>query len=230
MKVTYYGHSCFSVEVMGQKLLFDPFIRNNALASHIKVEDIKPDVILISHGHWDHIADAVEIAQSSKALVIANFEIITWLQKQGIENIHPMNIGGAWKFDWGKVKYTQAFHSSSLPDGSYGGIAGGFAVESEEGTFFYSGDTGLALDFQLTGQEFDFNFIALPIGDNFTMGVEDAIICSDYLECDKVLGLHYDTFPPITIKHNEAIGQFEEAEKELILMKIGEEREMDVSE
>ena len=226
MKVTYYGHSCFVVEVSGTKILFDPFIRPNPLAVHINVDAIKPDVILITHGHWDHIADAVEIAKKSGALVVSNFEIVTWLQNQGLNQLHPMNSGGSWKFDWGKIKYTYAFHSSGLPDGSYGGNPGGFVLQSDEGTFFYPGDTALSMDFQLIGQEFELDFAVLPIGDNFTMGVSDAIRCAEFLRCGKIMGVHYDTFPPITLKHNEAIGQFAEADMELVLMNIGETREM----
>ena len=221
MKVTYYGHSCFSVQTKDVNILFDPFIRPNALASHINVEEIKPDVILLSHGHWDHMADLVEIANNSGAKVVSNFEIITWFQNQGLTNLHPMNIGGAWKFEWGKVKYVNAIHSSAMPDGSYGGNPGGFVVTTDEGNFYYSGDTALTLDFQLIGEQFDLNFCLLPIGDNLTMGVEDAIICADFVQCDTVIGVHYDTFPPITINHEKAKAEFAEMEKELILMKIG---------
>ncbi len=222
MKITYYGHSCFSLEIKGVNILFDPFIRANPLAGNINVEAIKPDLILISHGHWDHIADAIEIAQRSGAQVIANFEVITWLKNQGIENIHPMNTGGSWKFEWGKIKYTYALHSSSMPDGAYGGIPGGFIVATDEGNFFYSGDTALSLDFQLIGNEIALDLCALPIGDNFTMGINDAITCADFIVCDKVIGLHYDTFPPIKVNHEQAKAAFAEADKELILMSIGD--------
>lgn len=121
MKITYYGHSCFSVEVSGKTILFDPFITPNSLAADIDINTIAADYILISHGHEDHIADAVSIAKRTGAVVVSNWEIVQWLGKQGVTNTHPMNIGGHWFFDFGKVKCVNAVHSSSLPDGSYGG-------------------------------------------------------------------------------------------------------------
>lgn len=226
MKFTYYGHSCFAVELAGTTLLFDPFITPNPKAKNIDIQSLKPDVILISHGHSDHIADAVDIAKQSGALVLANFEIVNWLQSQGIKNTHPFNIGGNKRYDWGNVKMVHAIHSSSLPDGSYGGLAGGFIVESEEGNFYYAGDTALSLDFQMIGDWYDLSFAVLPIGDNFTMGSEDAIVCSDMIDCDRIVGVHYNTFPPIEIDTDEVTRQFAEAEKELILLNIGEEREL----
>src|ERR1700689_4962791 len=135
MKVTYFGHSCFSVEIGGKSLLFAPFIRPNQLASHIDGAGLKPDYILISHGHWDHVADVVEIAKNSDAELVCNFEVGTWFASQGLKNISQMNAGGKKTYDWGTVKITSAVHSSSLPDNGYGGLAGGFIIESEEGNF-----------------------------------------------------------------------------------------------
>ncbi|MGZ5244621.1 MAG: metal-dependent hydrolase [Bacteroidia bacterium] len=227
MKVTYYGHSCFQVVTGGKKLLFDPFIRHNPLAAHIDVASVMPDVILISHGHADHIADAVEIAKNSNALVIANPEICSWLQKQGLDNeMHELNLGGNKRFGFANIKMVVALHSSSMPDGSYGGHPAGFVVESKEGNFYYAGDTAITMDFKLIGEWYKLDFAALPIGDNYTMGTEDAVLCADFIKCNKIMGVHYNTFPPITIDKEEAYQQFTDAGKELILFEIGEERDI----
>jgi L-ascorbate metabolism protein UlaG (beta-lactamase superfamily) len=222
MKVTYYGHSCFAVEVNGKQLLFDPFISPNTLAAHIDKEKITPDFILISHGHEDHMADAVSIAKRTGAQVICAFEIYIWLQKQGVTNILPMNIGGKVKFEFGNVKCVYAAHSSSLPDGTYGGNPMGFVVESKEGNFYYAGDTGLTYDMRLIGDYRSINFAFLPIGDTFTMGVDNAIIATDFINCGDIIGMHYDTFEPIKINHEEAIQKFARAGRKLTLMKVGE--------
>ncbi len=226
MKFTYYGHSCFSIMVAGKNILFDPFITDNPMASSIDVNAIHPDIIMVSHGHSDHTGDLFAMALRSNALVVSNFEICSWLEAKGYSNSHPMNIGGAKTFDWGKVKMTTAIHSSSLPDGTYGGNPGGFVVETAEGTFYYSGDTALTYDFKLIGEEYDLDFAILPIGDNFTMGPDDAIRCSEFIKCDKIIGVHYDTFPYIVIDKKNTIKEFDQAGKELILLAIGESIEL----
>ncbi|MEP7168128.1 MAG: metal-dependent hydrolase [Bacteroidota bacterium] len=226
MLITYYGHSCFSVKTGGKTLLFDPFITGNPLAKEIDVSKIAADYILISHGHEDHIADAVSIAKRTKAKVISNFEIITWLQKQGIENLHPMNIGGHWIFDFGKVKCVSAIHSSSLPDGSYGGNPMGFLIEGKEGNFYYTGDTALTYDMKLIGDYKSINFALMPVGGNFTMGIDNAILAADFINCEKIIGLHYDTYPIIKIDHLEAVEKFLNAGKELHLPEIGKSIEL----
>jgi L-ascorbate metabolism protein UlaG (beta-lactamase superfamily) len=226
MKITYFGHSTFSVETAGKALLFDPFITPNEKARSIDVKALRADYILISHGHWDHLADAAAIAQRTGATVVSNYEIIEWLKKAGLPKAHAMNHGGAWRFDFGRVKYVPAIHSSSLPDGTYGGNPGGFVIETAEGNFYYSGDTALTLDMKLIGESTRLDFAALCIGDNFTMGVEDAIKAADFVGCNRILGVHYDTFPPIEINHEEAIRRFESAGKELYLLPIGESLEI----
>ena len=225
MQITYFGHSCFEIVVNNKKLLFDPFITGNPLASAIKLENIKSDYILISHGHFDHIGDTIAIAKSSGAKVIANWEIVQWLNKNGVENTHPMNTGGKWMFDFGKVKSVVAVHSSSLPDGSYGGTAMGFIIESHEANFYYSGDTALTYDMKLIGEFRTVDFALLCIGDNFTMSVDNAIIASDFIKCRKIIGMHFDTFGYIKINHEEAISKFENNGKELTLFEIGEKRD-----
>jgi len=222
MKVTYYGHSCFAVETAGKTLLFDPFVTPNELAASVDVNSIPADFILITHGHFDHIADAVAIAKRTGARVISNFEIFQWLGKQGVQNVHPMNHGGSFRFEFGSVKYVNAIHSSSFPDGSYAGNPGGFVISTDsEGTFYYSGDTALTMDMQLVGESFDLRFAVLPVGDNFTMGVADAIRAAKMIRCDDIIGVHYDTFPPIKLDHEAAKAAFQEAGKRLHLLKIG---------
>lgn len=223
MNITYYGHSCFGVEINGKHLLFDPFISPNELAKDIKIETVKADYILISHGHEDHIADAVSIAKRTGAKVICAWEIYVWLGKQGVDNVHPMNIGGKVRFEDGcNVKCVFAAHSSSLPDGSYGGNPMGFIVESNQGNFYYAGDTALTYDMKLIGEYRQIKFAMLPIGDNFTMGPENAIIASDFVNCNDIIGMHYDTFGFIKIDKDEAKTKFRRAGKNLTLMNIGE--------
>ncbi|SHK75111.1 L-ascorbate metabolism protein UlaG, beta-lactamase superfamily [Chitinophaga jiangningensis] len=221
MKFTYFGHSCFVVEIKGKKIMFDPFIRHNELAKKIDIEAIKADYIFVSHGHDDHTADLVEVAKRTGATVVSNFEIVSWAGKQGLELLHPMNTGGKWKFDFGMVKCTVAQHSSSLPDGSYGGNPMGFIFITDEGNFYYSGDTALTYDMELVPAAAKLNFAILPIGDNFTMGVEDAIAASEMIECAKIIGVHYDTFGYIKINHESAKAQFSDAGLELLLPEIG---------
>jgi L-ascorbate metabolism protein UlaG (beta-lactamase superfamily) len=225
MNIKYFGHSCFGVEVNGKKLLFDPFISPNELASKIDINAVEADYILISHGHEDHIADAVFLAKKTGAKVICNWEIHVWLGKQGVDNTHPMNIGGKVKLDFGNVKCVAAAHSSSMPDGSYGGNPMGFVVESNEGDFYYAGDTALTYDMKLIGDYRHIDFAFLPIGDNFTMGVDNAIIACDFINCNDIIGMHYDTFGYIKIDKDEAKHKFERTGKKLTLMNIGEQLE-----
>jgi L-ascorbate metabolism protein UlaG (beta-lactamase superfamily) len=226
MKVTFYGHACFAVEACGKTLLFDPFISPNELAKHIDVDTIAADYILVSHGHEDHVADVMRIARRTGAKVVSNYEVVTWFMKQGLENVHPMNTGGHWIFDFGKVKCVNAVHSSSLPDGSYGGNPMGFLVETAEGNFYYSGDTALTYDMKLIGDYKHMDFALLPIGNNFTMGIDNAIIASDFINCGEIVGLHYDTFGYIRIDHQEAVSKFQAAGKRLHLPAIGESIEL----
>src|SRR5262249_24398298 len=156
-------------------LLFDPFITPNELAKSIDVNNVPADYILLSHGHIDHVAEAVGIAKRTGALVIANFQVANWCAAQGVPKVHHVNQGGSFKFDFGTVKYVTAIHSSSLPDGSYGGNPGGFVVESSEGNLYFSGDTALTLDMKLIAESTKLKFAALCIGDNFTMGPDDAV-------------------------------------------------------
>ncbi len=222
MKVTYYGHACFGVQVGNKNLLFDPFITGNSLARGIDIKNIPADFILISHGHADHMADAADIAKRTGATIVSNYEITVWFGKQGIEKTHPLNHGGGYRFDFGRAKFVNALHSSSLPDGAYGGNPGGFVVETDEGNFYYSGDTALTMDMKLIGEGTKLKFAALCLGDNFTMGVEDAVKAADFVRCNEVLGLHFNTFPVIEIDGEEAVKKFKAARKHLHLLLPGE--------
>jgi len=222
MNITYYGHSCFGVEIKGKHLLFDPFISPNELAKNINPDSVKADYILISHGHEDHIADAVSIAKRTGAQIICNWEVFVWLDKQGVKNIHSMNTGGKVKLDFGNVKCVVAHHSSSLPDGSYGGNPMGFIVESDDRNFYYAGDTALTYDMKLIGDYRKTDFAFLPIGDNFTMGVDNAIIACDFINCSDIIGMHYDTFGYIKIDKDEAVAKFGRAGRKLTLISIGD--------
>lgn len=226
MKFTFYGHACFAVEVGGKHLLFDPFISPNEKASHIDVATVKADYILVSHGHEDHITDVESIAKRTGAKLISNFEIVAWFGKKGLENAHPMNHGGSWEFDFGTVKYVNAVHSSSFPDGSYAGNPGGFIITTKEKTFYYSGDTALTMDMKLIGTYEKLDFAVLPIGDNFTMGINDAVIASDLIACNNIVGIHYDTFGFIEIDHQEAKDAFADKNKSLTLLEIGDSIEL----
>jgi L-ascorbate metabolism protein UlaG (beta-lactamase superfamily) len=223
MNFTYYGHSCFSIVVKGKKLLFDPFITYNELANNIiDVDKVEADYILVSHGHADHTADLVRVASRTGAQVICSWEIYEWLGKQGIANVHPMNTGGRWNFGPFAVKCVVAHHSSGLPDASYGGNPMGFIVYTDEGNFYYSGDTALTLDMQLIPRWAKLNFAVLPIGDNFTMDAADAAECARMINCQQVIGVHYDTFGFIKIDQQQAIKTFADAGASLHLVTIGE--------
>jgi L-ascorbate metabolism protein UlaG (beta-lactamase superfamily) len=226
MLLTYLGQSAFHIKTGQYNLILDPMISQNPLAHHIDVEALQADYILLSHGHGDHVADAETIARRTDAKIISNFEIVTWYEKKGI-NGHPMNLGGKYAFDFGTVKYVVAQHSSMLPDESYGGPSGGFVVWNDERSFYYAGDTSLTLDMQLIPMTCpSLDFAIMPIGDNFTMGYEDAIIASDFVQCNKIIGCHYDTFGFIKIDHDAAKKAFADAGKQLILLNIGESIEL----
>jgi L-ascorbate metabolism protein UlaG (beta-lactamase superfamily) len=226
MQFTYYGHSCFAVEVAGKKLLFDPFITGNELAKKIDVNAIEADYILVSHGHGDHVGDLVSIAKRTGATIIGMYEVVAWAQGQGAPHIHGMNLG-PHQFEFGEVRLVPAAHSSSMPDGSYGGVAAGIIVKSkEEGSFYFAGDTCLTMDMQLIPRYGKLDFAILPVGGNFTMNAEDAAIAAEFVQVNKVVGCHFDTFPPIKIDHLKAKEAFKAAGKELLLLNAGQTIEL----
>ena len=225
MKITFYGHSSIGIKVGGKHILVDPYISANPNASHININELEADYILLTHAHSDHILDVEYIAGRTNATIISNFEVASHFGEKGLQ-YHPMNHGGSWDFDFGKVKYVNAVHSSSFPDGSYGGNPGGFVIEGEHKNIYIAGDTAVTMDMKLIPLRTKLDLAILPIGGNFTMDVDDAILASDFVECDKILGVHYDTFGYIVINHEEAIRKFFDKGKDLMLLKIGESIEL----
>jgi L-ascorbate metabolism protein UlaG (beta-lactamase superfamily) len=195
IQVTWYSHACFLIEADQRKLLIDPFISGNPL-SPVNADEVKPDYILVSHGHGDHLGDTVNIAKRTGATVISNFEIQNWVANQGIEKVHPLHIGGGFDFPWGRVKLTIAHHGSALPDGSCGGNPCGFLLYIQGKKIYHACDTGLFYDMKLIGEE-GIDLAILPIGDNFTMGPDDALRAVKLIAPKQVVPIHYDTFDVI---------------------------------
>ena len=193
--VTFLGHGTFLVETNGTRVLIDPFLTENPSAS-MTAEEVPADVIILSHGHGDHVGDAITVANRTGALVIANHEIVEWLTGQGVTNTHAQHIGGQHVFDWGTVKLTIAHHGSMLPDGSDGGNPCGILLKLTDGTIYHAADTGLFYDMKLIGED-GIDLAILPIGDNFTMGPDDALKAVKLIEPRRVIPDHYDTWPLI---------------------------------
>jgi len=225
MKTTYYGQSTFMLEAGGKKLLFDPFISPNPAAKDIDIHSLKPDYILVSHGHGDHVADLLDIQKSSGAKVICIAEIAGWLGKHGVDDAHGMNIGGGYNFDFGRVKMVNAVHSSTMPDGSAGGNPAGFVIWADGKVIYFAGDTALTYDMKLLADE-NLDWAYLPIGDNYTMDVNDAIKACGFINCKNVIGMHYDTFPVIKINKQEAEEKFIKAGINIKLPGLGESTEL----
>ena len=221
MKITFLGHASLHIEFEGTNIVVDPFISGNSLASHIDISTLKADYILVTHAHQDHILDVEAIAKNTGATIVANYEVANHFGEKELD-VFAMNHGGTYKTDTFSAKYVNAIHTSSFPDGAYGGQPGGFIIKGEYKTIYIAGDTALTYDMKLIPLQFNLDLAVLPIGDNFTMGVEDALIASDFLECDKILGYHFDTFGYIEIDHQKAIQTFSKKDKDLMLLKIGE--------
>lgn len=223
MKLTFLGQNGFILEFNGNTLVVDPFISGNPLIKGgIDPSKIKADYVLLTHGHADHIADAKLIATINNATLISNYEVAMHFQAQGIK-VHPMNHGGKFTFPFGVLKYVNAVHSSSFPDNSFAGHPGGFVIWNDAQSLYIAGDTALTLDMKLipmTCPKLD--AAVLPIGDNFTMGYEDACIASDFIACNNIIGCHYNTFDYIKIDEKAAVNHFEEKGKKLHLLDINE--------
>lgn len=199
MKVSYHGHSVVKIQTDKHTIVIDPFINGNG-QTDLKVEDLKVDVILLTHGHNDHVGDTIQLAKQNNALVVAPFELATYLGWKGL-NVHPMHIGGSHNFDFGTVKLTQAFHGSSYEEEDqkiiYTGMPAGILFKKDGKTVYHAGDTGLYSDMKLLGEFEDIDLAFLPIGDNFTMGPEDAAIAAKWIKAKTVVPMHYNTFPVI---------------------------------
>lgn len=221
MKITFLGHAALLIETESHRLLVDPFITGNDLArDKISMDELRPDFILLTHAHQDHTLDVEAVAKSTGAVIISNFEIVSYYQAKGL-NGHPLNHGGAMDFDFGWLKYLNAVHTSSFADGTYGGQPGGFLLKSGGKMVYIAGDTALNMDMKLIPMYGKLDMAVLPIGDNFTMGVDDAVQASSFVECDRVLGVHYNTFGYIEIDTQKAVETFDNAAKTLLLPEIG---------
>ncbi len=221
MKITYLGHASLLIEFDEISIIVDPFISGNQLASNIDVNELDADYIFVTHAHQDHILDVETIAKNTGATIISNYEIAMHYGAKDF-NVFAMNHGGTYTTQAFSAKYVNAIHTSSFPDGSYGGQPGGFVLTVNGKSIYIAGDTALTYDMKLIPLHTQLDLAILPIGDTFTMGVDDAIIASDFVACDKVLGYHYDSFPPIKIDHEVAQKAFAANDKELILLGIGD--------
>ncbi|MEA1949157.1 MAG: metal-dependent hydrolase [Thermodesulfobacteriota bacterium] len=221
LKITWYGHACFLIETDTAKLLVDPFLSGNPF-SPVQADEVETDYILVSHGHGDHLGDTIEIAKRTGATVISNFEIQNWIINQGINNVHPQHIGGGFDYPWGRVKLTIAHHGSALPDGTYGGSPCGFLFYIQGKKIYHACDTGLFFDMKLIGEE-GIDLAILPIGDNFTMGPDDALRAVRLIEPKQVVPVHYDTFDIIKQDPYDWAARVEkEASAKVTVMKPGD--------
>ena len=228
MKVTYLGHACVNIQIEGAHFLVDPFISANPLAEHIDINSIEATYILLTHAHADHILDAEAIAKRTGAPLITNPEILDHYRKLGLDG-HDMNIGGSHRFLDGKVKIkmVKAVHSSSFPDGSYGGNPAGFLINYKDQTIYISGDTALTMDMKIIPHQYKVDLAILPIGNNYTMGVRDALTAAKFVETNNVLGVHYDTFDVIKIDKEASKRKFSDSHKRLHLLEIRNSLEVD---
>ncbi len=219
MDVRYLGHSSFIINFGGKSLVFDPFINDPA----INIDEIKADYLMLSHGHMDHIRDAEQILKNNPAcVVISNYEIASYFAEKKYK-VHHLNHGGKFSFDFGTVKYVNSIHSSSFGDGSYAGNPGGFVIWNETDCFYFSGDTALTLDMKLIPMTCPpLSFSIFPLGDNFTMGYEDAVLAAEFVECKKIIGCHYDTFDIIKMDRLKALEAFKSKNLQLLLPAVGE--------
>lgn len=220
MKIIFHGHSCIQLLNGKYSILVDPFITGNPSAI-TNIENLKCDYILLTHGHGDHISDAMEIAKKYNATVISSFEIANYAGKNGV-NAHPLGIGGGFNFPFGRVKLTIAHHSSSFPDGSYAGNPAGLIVTIDGKTIYHAGDTALFYDMKLIGEIHKINCAFLPIGDNFTMGIDDAVKAAEFINADLTVPIHFNTFDIIKANPEDYKKKVESIGKKCRIIKIGD--------
>ena len=220
MKYTFFGHSCFLLEFDSTKILIDPFITPNSAAVNVDVEKIDCSHILLSHGHVDHVADAETIARRNNAVIVAGYEVASWFGSKGLQH-HPMNTGGSLSINDVRIKTVHAVHSSVLPDGSNGGSPMGFLFTHSGKTLYYSGDTALTMDMELIGKYHAPHHSILCMGDQFTMGYEDAVRAAQMVKSHHVTAMHFDTFPPIVLDRAASQSAFDKAGIALTIPEIG---------
>ncbi|HRP02576.1 MAG TPA: metal-dependent hydrolase [Candidatus Kapabacteria bacterium] len=224
LKITYLSHSCFILDDGNFKILIDPFIMGNDNAP-IKKEDLKVDYIVLTHAHGDHLGDAIDIAKHSDATVICQYELGLYLDEYKVKN-HTMNIGGAFNFPFGRLKFTIAHHGSSTPDGRYMGEPAGVVISVGGKTIYHCGDTGLFLDMKLIGELNKINCMMAPIGDNYTMGIDDAVLAVDFVNPELVIPMHYNTFPVIKVDPQEFVNKCKMIKKNARELNFGETIEL----
>ncbi|MDO5510082.1 MAG: metal-dependent hydrolase [Weeksellaceae bacterium] len=225
MKIQFLGHACFYITTKGRNILVDPFISGNDQASSVKMDELKPDYILLTHAHQDHVLDAEDLAKKHQAQIISNHEIATYYGDKGLDT-HGMNTGGTYGFDFGKVTCVVAHHSSVFDDGTYGGNPNGYIIDDGQKRLYIAGDTALTYDMKLIPEFYGAVDVAiLPVGDNFTMDYKAAAKAADFVQCKEIIGCHYDTFPPIKIDHQQVQKYFEEQGLNLLLADIGATKE-----
>ena len=227
ISVKYLGHACFEFDFNGTKVLTDPFISYNPLAKNVDVEALKPDYILLSHAHQDHVADLAKVQAQSGATVAAIVETAAWVRKQGVsdDKVIEFNFGGTLDLPFGKVKMVYALHTNSTPDGAYGGAPCGFVFFIGDKTIYFAGDTALTLEMKLL-EDLELDWAFLPIGGHYTMDMYDAVKAAKFVNCSRVIGMHYDTFSPVSIDTAEALKVFKEADVELTLLQLEESKSL----
>jgi len=224
MKIKYHGHSFFQIENDKYSILIDPFITGNPVTK-TKTDEVKCDYIILTHGHGDHTSDAITLAKKNNAMVIANFEIEGYMTKHNVK-AHPMGIGGGFNFPFGRVKLTIAHHSSSFPDGTYAGNPAGVLLMMDGKTFYHAGDTGLFYDMKLIGEMYKIDCAFLPIGDNYTMNIDDAVKAAEFINAKVTVPMHYNTFDLIKANPEDSKKKVESIGKKCSIINIGESIEI----